>query len=221
VPGSTSPCVRSRRRCCRRGSRTRSAVGPFHGWWGDGLFLSRLRGLKAEPPGHADFILRQSAAARRFRPGLVYRRLAGHQLAREKSRRFKGHEQECGPQMSPAVAARRPPTALHTLEGKVLDDRFGLEQPRTHLLQEANADLRMFGLGGIFVEVLNDIALRVAPLTPLDAEEMPDEIRGRPLLDGARGAPPWIAWRLSACCVSWVSPCWRDYGSNQLTSTPF
>jgi acetyltransferase len=45
----------------------------------------------------------------------------------------------------------------------------------------------MVGLGGIFVEVLRDVALRVAPLSLLDAEAMLDELRGRPLLEGARG----------------------------------
>jgi hypothetical protein len=48
----------------------------------------------------------------------------------------------------------------------------------------------LFGLGGVFVEVLRDVALRVAPLSRVDAAEMLDEIRGRPLLDGARGHPP-------------------------------
>jgi acyl-CoA synthetase (NDP forming) len=48
----------------------------------------------------------------------------------------------------------------------------------------------LFGLGGIFVEVLHDVALRLAPLTEVDAREMVDEIRGRALLDGARGQPP-------------------------------
>ncbi len=47
----------------------------------------------------------------------------------------------------------------------------------------------LFGLGGVFVEVLHDVALRVAPLSRLDAETMLDEIRGRALLDGARGQP--------------------------------
>ncbi len=45
----------------------------------------------------------------------------------------------------------------------------------------------LFGLGGIFVEVMKDVALRVAPLTRRDAEEMIREVRAFPLLDGARG----------------------------------
>lgn len=48
----------------------------------------------------------------------------------------------------------------------------------------------MFGLGGIFVEVLQDIALRVVPLTRSDAYEMIEEIKGRRILDGVRGQPP-------------------------------
>ncbi len=48
----------------------------------------------------------------------------------------------------------------------------------------------MFGLGGIFVEVLKDVAFRVAPLTPADAEEMIRQIQGYPLLRGVRGQAP-------------------------------
>ena len=47
----------------------------------------------------------------------------------------------------------------------------------------------LFGLGGVAVELLRDVSLRVAPLTDRDAEEMVREIRGFPLLDGYRGAP--------------------------------
>ena len=45
----------------------------------------------------------------------------------------------------------------------------------------------LFGLGGIFVEVFEDVALRVAPLTPSDARTMIRQIKGYRLLDGARG----------------------------------
>jgi hypothetical protein len=45
------------------------------------------------------------------------------------------------------------------------------------------------GIGGVLAEVLDDVAVRLAPVTLEDAEEMLDELRGAPLLDGARGLP--------------------------------
>ena len=48
----------------------------------------------------------------------------------------------------------------------------------------------MFGLGGVLVEVLKDVAFRVVPLEPRDAAEMIREIQGFPVLEGYRGAPP-------------------------------
>lgn len=48
----------------------------------------------------------------------------------------------------------------------------------------------MVGLGGIFVEVLGDVAFRAVPLTHADAEEMLGELRGGRVLEGVRGRPP-------------------------------
>ncbi len=47
----------------------------------------------------------------------------------------------------------------------------------------------MFGLGGVFVEVLQDVAFGVAPLSPDDVDRMITSIRGYPLLEGVRGEP--------------------------------
>ena len=46
----------------------------------------------------------------------------------------------------------------------------------------------MFGLGGIFAEVLKDVAFRIAPVTKSVALEMIAEIKGYAVLTGARGA---------------------------------
>lgn len=48
----------------------------------------------------------------------------------------------------------------------------------------------MFGLGGIFVEVLKDISFRVLPIEARDAEEMISEIKGYKILKGIRGEAP-------------------------------
>jgi len=48
----------------------------------------------------------------------------------------------------------------------------------------------MFGIGGVFVEVLKDVTFRVAPFGADEARRMIDGIRGRAMLDGVRGAPP-------------------------------
>lgn len=47
----------------------------------------------------------------------------------------------------------------------------------------------MVGLGGIFVEILKDVAFGAAPITPLQAELMLDSLQGRAILDGVRGKP--------------------------------
>jgi len=48
----------------------------------------------------------------------------------------------------------------------------------------------MFGLGGIYVEVLRDVSFRIAPLTEMDALEMINSLRNSPLLKGVRGEKP-------------------------------
>ena len=47
----------------------------------------------------------------------------------------------------------------------------------------------MFGLGGIFTEILRDVSFRVAPIEKRDALEMMQEIKARKILDAIRGMP--------------------------------
>jgi acetate---CoA ligase (ADP-forming) len=47
----------------------------------------------------------------------------------------------------------------------------------------------LFGMGGIFVELYQDVALRVCPITPIDAREMLQEVKGARRLEGFRGHP--------------------------------
>ncbi|MBZ6493779.1 acetate--CoA ligase family protein [Natrinema longum] len=67
-------------------------------------------------------------------------------------------------------------TATETIVGMNRDPQFG--------------PLLLFGLGGIFVEILEDTAVRVAPIGEGEAREMVDEIKAAPLLRGARGREP-------------------------------
>ncbi|MGH2457802.1 MAG: acetate--CoA ligase family protein [Chloroflexota bacterium] len=74
-----------------------------------------------------------------------------------------------------SVWATAPP-GLETIVGVSLDATFG------HLL--------LFGLGGIYVEILRDVSLRIVPVTAGEATDMVHAIRAYPLLAGARGHPP-------------------------------
>ncbi|MEW6322357.1 MAG: acetate--CoA ligase family protein [Acidobacteriota bacterium] len=59
----------------------------------------------------------------------------------------------------------------------------------------------MFGLGGIFVEILKDVAFRMHPLTDVDAREMIRSIKGFPILEGARGHKAVDLGALETCIL--------------------
>ncbi len=68
------------------------------------------------------------------------------------------------------------PSALEVIVGGTRDPTFG--------------PVVMFGLGGIFVEILKDVSFRIAPVTRYDAISMIEEIKASKILDGYRGMPP-------------------------------
>lgn len=68
------------------------------------------------------------------------------------------------------------PSGVEMVIGGIHDPQFG--------------PLMMVGLGGVFVEVMGDVAFRICPITQLDAGEMLDELKGAALLRGARGRKP-------------------------------
>jgi acetyl-CoA synthetase (ADP-forming) len=68
------------------------------------------------------------------------------------------------------------PQSTEVIVGAIKDPQFG--------------QTVMFGLGGIFVEVLKDVNFRIAPLTLEDAKEMITQLKAYPLLKGVRNTPP-------------------------------
>lgn len=68
------------------------------------------------------------------------------------------------------------PPSTEVIVGAIKDAQFG--------------PTLMFGLGGIFVEVLKDVTFRIAPITEEEAKEMISEIKAYPILKGYRGNPP-------------------------------
>ena len=68
------------------------------------------------------------------------------------------------------------PCSTEVIVGAIKDPQFG--------------PTLMFGFGGIFVEVMKDVAFRIAPITEEDAQEMITEVKAYPILRGYRGQPP-------------------------------
>ncbi len=71
----------------------------------------------------------------------------------------------------------------------------GMAKPGTEIIMGMIKDASfgpvvMFGLGGVLVEVLEDVAFRIVPIEKADAAEMTNELKGRKLLDGYRGQAP-------------------------------
>ena len=62
----------------------------------------------------------------------------------------------------------------------------------------------MVGLGGIFVEVLKDVAFAQVPVAPGHALRMLHGLRGRAILDGARGQPP-VDYQVLAAAITALS----------------
>ncbi len=88
--------------------------------------------------------------------------------------------------------AALPPILSARVEGYLIEEMApaGQEMVIGAVRDPDFGPLVMVGLGGIFVEVLADVAFRICPITPLDAAEMLAELKGATILDGARGRQP-------------------------------
>lgn len=77
---------------------------------------------------------------------------------------------------------------LELIVGGVQDELFG--------------PVIMFGLGGIFVEIMKDVSFRVCPINEAEAKKMINEIKAAPLLQGARGGDVLDTDALAALLVT-------------------
>lgn len=85
--------------------------------------------------------------------------------------------------------AQKPLIAAATLDGWLVEEMApaGREMVIGGYRDPQFGPMLMVGLGGIFVEVLRDVAFRICPIDAADAEAMLGELKGRALLKGARG----------------------------------
>jgi len=103
----------------------------------------------------------------------------------ENAKKYKADAQIVG-----VLVQEMAPQGIEVIVGAIKDPQFG--------------QTVMFGLGGIFVELLKDVNFRVAPLIAEDAKEMITQLKAYPLLNGYRGAQPVDIEALVKilCCTS-------------------
>jgi acyl-CoA synthetase (NDP forming) len=117
-------------------------------------------------------------------PGLVHKSdlgavrlgLAGPKAALSAARRMSTRLAAAGHEPTGYLLQEMAPSGTEMLVGVVHDPLFG--------------PVVACGAGGVMVEVLKDVSVRIAPLTHADATEMIESLRSFPLLTGFRGAPP-------------------------------
>jgi acetate---CoA ligase (ADP-forming) subunit beta len=97
--------------------------------------------------------------------------MAGYRKILENARKYNSNAEVVG-----ILVQEMAPQSTEVIVGALKDPQFG--------------QTIMFGLGGIFVELLKDVSFRVAPLTSGDAQEMITQLKAFPLLKGYRNTPP-------------------------------
>jgi len=78
----------------------------------------------------------------------------------------------------------------------------------------------MFGLGGVFVEVMKDVSFRLIPITRTDAREMIEEIRSYPILAHSRGQKPVNFRALENCLLAVSKMVWGEKKIKELDINP-
>ena len=100
--------------------------------------------------------------------------------------------EEVGAAFERVVANAKKASPKATIDGVAVQR---MERQGTEVIVGMTTDpqfgpVMMFGLGGIMVEILKDVAFRVVPINERDARQMIHEIKGYPVLEGFRGHDP-------------------------------
>ncbi len=149
--------------------------------------LCRAFGIPVSPLLHASTASEAASAAKKLgypvaikagSPAFVHKTdVGGVQLGLKDAgsvrRAFKDMQQELGDALGGVVVQAMVEPGIETIVGVTQDPSFG--------------PLVLFGMGGIGAELVRDTALRLLPLTDLDATDLVRELRSSPLLFGYRG----------------------------------
>jgi acyl-CoA synthetase (NDP forming) len=103
-----------------------------------------------------------------------------------------GNEKELRTQYDKLLSSVRSKQPTATIAGVFVEEMM---HPSTEVIVGAIRDNQfgpaiMFGMGGIFAEIYDDVKFRVAPIDRIDAMNMIHGLRGSRILEGARGQPP-------------------------------
>lgn len=113
--------------------------------------------------------------AHKTEAGGIELNLVGGEAVREAHGRIVENAERLNARVSGVLVQEQVPEGREVIVGGTRDRQFG--------------PVVMFGLGGIFVEVLEDVSFRVAPIDREEAAEMVREIKGYPVLEEFRGKP--------------------------------
>jgi acyl-CoA synthetase (NDP forming) len=105
--------------------------------------------------------------------GFVALNLTDHDQVRAEIQRMRAVAAQSGASIDGFLVEEMAPPGVEVVIGSFRDPTFG--------------SVIMFGLGGLYIEVLRDVSFRVCPIDRADAADMIDELKFNVILDGARG----------------------------------
>jgi acyl-CoA synthetase (NDP forming) len=147
--------------------------------------LPQRAAADAEEAGRVAEEFGGEVALKAVAPGLIHKtevggvrlRLAGAQAVAKAAREMAERVRSAGHPEPSFLVQRMAPPGVEMLVGVLWDRQFG--------------PVVACGAGGVLVELLRDVSVRLAPLTEVDATEMIEELKTYPLLRGYRGGPAY------------------------------